>query len=122
MSEHRVESNKMSQDILQKELGARIVRLRKTRGWSQGELATRLRVHGSRLSKWERGVNAPSLEDLRNLMNVLEVTADELLTGTRESKGPLLPPAERTELAMYLAGLTKLLRPLLERPNGRSGR
>ena len=122
MSEQSVRADWMSQEILQKELGARIVRLRKTRGWSQGELATRLKVHGSRLSKWERGVNAPSLEDLRNLMTVLEVTADELLIGAREPKAPLLPPGERTELAMYLAGFTKLLRPLLERPNGRSGR
>lgn len=112
----------MSQEILQKELGERIVRLRKARGWNQMELAARLGVHSSRLSKWERGINAPSLEDLRNLMNVLEVTADELLVGAWGPKAPLLPAAERTELAMYLAGFTRLLRPLLERPNGKPGR
>ena len=63
---------------LTKELGLRIAGIRKRRGWSQSQLAARLGVPRDRLSKWERGMNAPSLDDLSGLSEVLEVPLEEL--------------------------------------------
>src|SRR4051794_9197877 len=64
-------------------LGARIVRSRQRRGWSQEKLADRLNVGRERLAKWEAGCHAPPAEALLALSEVLEVTVDELLTGRR---------------------------------------
>lgn len=120
MSEGSVGLERIRQGVLQRDLGQRIVHLRKARGWRQGDLAKRLGVPSTRLGKWERGLNAPSLEDLTVLAAVLGATLDELVLG-RAAPLPLLPPAERTELGMYIAGFIRLLKPLTERPNGRPG-
>src|SRR4051812_43808570 len=63
------------------DLGARIVRLRGEKGWGRTVLARKLGVSRDRLSKWERGDNAPPLESLALLGTLLEVTLDELVTG-----------------------------------------
>jgi DNA-binding transcriptional regulator YiaG len=63
------------------ELGARILRLRTGKGWERTELARELGVSRDRVSKWERGENAPPLEFLVPLAILLEVTLDELVTG-----------------------------------------
>lgn len=75
MVEERVEEE------LRRELGRRIVRRREELGWSQNELSRRLGVPRSRVSRWESGAHAPSLDGLRELSGVLGITADELLTG-----------------------------------------
>jgi transcriptional regulator with XRE-family HTH domain len=63
------------------DLGARIVRLRSEKGWGRTALARKLGVSRDRLSKWERGENAPPLEVLVRLGTLLAVTLDELVTG-----------------------------------------
>ena len=63
------------------DLGARIVRLRNEKGWGRTVLARKLGVSRDRLSKWERGDNAPPLESLVLLGTLLGVTLDELVTG-----------------------------------------
>ncbi len=63
------------------DLGARIVRLRSEKGWGRTALARKLGVSRDRLSKWERGENAPPLEILVLLGTLLEVTLDQLVTG-----------------------------------------
>ena len=62
-------------------LGLRIAALRKSRGWSQAELAARLRISPSAVGMYEQGRREPSLELLVELTRVFEVTADFLLTG-----------------------------------------
>jgi transcriptional regulator with XRE-family HTH domain len=64
------------------EVGARIVRLRSAKGWTQPDLARRLEVSRERLSKWERGKNDPPLAMVIALCDVLEVSMDELVTGS----------------------------------------
>ena len=53
---------------LTQEVGRRIVRERKRRGWSQGDLARRLGVKRERMGNWERGENAPRLEDRKSVV------------------------------------------------------
>jgi transcriptional regulator with XRE-family HTH domain len=116
MSAGNVGNGRIAQPILQKNLGLRIVALRRSKGWSQGDLADRLGIDRSRLGKWERGLYAPSLEELAFLASLLGATLDELVLG-RESPPALLPPDQREQLAMFLGGLTRLVAPL----TGRTG-
>lgn len=63
-------------------LGLRIAALRKSRGWSQAELAERLKISPSAVGMYEQGRREPSLELLVALSRVFDVTADFLLTGS----------------------------------------
>jgi transcriptional regulator with XRE-family HTH domain len=108
---------RMSQERLHRALGVGIVRMRRRKGWSQADLAERLKVSRHRLGKWELGLNAPPLVDLVALMEALEVTFEELALG-RAAPAASLPPPERTELARCLRGLLRVVRPLVERPRG----
>ena len=76
------------------DLGTRIVRLRSKEGWGRTVLARKLGVSRDRLSKWERGENAPPLEILVLLGALLKVTLDELVTG-KPPAGDALSAEER---------------------------
>jgi transcriptional regulator with XRE-family HTH domain len=88
------------------------VRLRQQKGWNQKMLAMRLKVTRSRIGKWERGVNAPSLNDLMALTETLGVTFDELALG-REAPMVPLPSGIRAEFAMCLNRLLRAVKPIL---------
>jgi transcriptional regulator with XRE-family HTH domain len=111
------------------ELGARIMRLRGEKGWDRAVLARKLGVSRDRLSKWERGENAPSLEILVLLGTLLEVTVDELVTGkpsagdgmsgvlrAPDSVEPVLPQGRRGEMEDFLAATVEMLRRFRRNP------
>jgi len=77
-----------SQELLW-DLSRRIVRLRRTRGWSRDDLAKRLRVTRERLGHWERGSHSPPMKSLIDLGRVLEVSMDELMIGKTPDDLPL---------------------------------
>lgn len=54
-------------------------RLRKEKGFSQLQVATRLNVVRQTVSKWENGLSVPDAETLIELAEVLEVSVDDLL-------------------------------------------
>ena len=61
-------------------LGARVAKLRKERQLSQQELAKRVGVHQSFISKMESGEQAnPNAEIVKNLAKALACTADYLV-------------------------------------------
>ena len=62
-------------------IGPRIAALRRERGMSQVELASRIRVSPSALGMYEQGRREPSAEVLVALARSLDVTTDFLLTG-----------------------------------------
>ena len=62
-------------------LGARIAALRRDAGWSQAELAQRLRVSTSAVGMYEQGRREPAAETLVALADIFEVSTDYLLTG-----------------------------------------
>lgn len=109
---------------LRQELGRRLVLKRKRKGWTQAELARRVGVTRERAGKWERGLNAPSLEELAALSEVLGVGIEELGLGgsPQESSSPAsISAAELTELFGHLSAMARLLKPWLERQSPKTG-
>lgn len=95
------------------ERGQRIVRMRKAKGWSQGELARRAGIDRTRLGKWERGVHDPRLDDLTRLAEILGVEASLLVSGREPDRALTLSPGQQMELAMCWANLMRAMKPLL---------
>lgn len=60
-------------------LGDNIKMLRKSKGFTQEELAIRLNVVRQTVSKWEKGFSVPDAEALQKLADVLEVDVKQLL-------------------------------------------
>ncbi|MEE0462687.1 helix-turn-helix transcriptional regulator [Blautia hydrogenotrophica] len=65
-------------------LGENIQTIRKHRKMKQQELADAIGINMQSLSKIERGVNYPTFDTLEKIMDVLEVTPNELLSGEWE--------------------------------------
>lgn len=61
------------------ELKDKILKLRKTKGFSQQELADQLGVSRQSISKWELGESLPDLNNIITLSEVFNVSTDYLL-------------------------------------------
>jgi len=61
-------------------------RLRQQKNLSQQELADLIGVHVRQVSKYEMGTSLPTLERIRRMAEVLEVSADELVFGVAKRK------------------------------------
>lgn len=91
-----------------KTFGMYILQRRRELGMTQHELAERLYVTDSAVSKWERGLSYPDITLLRNICEVLEVSEHELLTGSEDTA------ARNSErLAQKYLRLTKTYRVVL---------
>ena len=62
-------------------LGENIQTIRKHRKMKQQELADKIGINMQSLSKIERGLNYPAYDTLEKIMEVLDVTPNELLSG-----------------------------------------
>ena len=60
---------------------ARLRSLRRKNNGSQGQLAQKITIEGQRISKYERGLSAPSLDILVDIAHAFGVSLDYLLTG-----------------------------------------
>ncbi len=69
---------------LAQHLAARLRELRAKRGYTQDQVAKRLAVHESAISRWESGNRFPTGEDLVALADLFEVSTDDLLGRTRQ--------------------------------------
>ena len=101
------------QEAVRKQIGRAIAKARRRRRWSQSELARRLETSRERLSRWERGLHIPSLEDLTLLSEVLGIPVWELGLGEAPVEG--LSSAELLELARSFTAIGRLLKPWLDR-------
>lgn len=63
------------------EFGNRLYELRKQKGLSQEELASRLNVTRQTISKWELGESTPDMDKLVLLGELFEISLDELVQG-----------------------------------------
>lgn len=69
-----------------KEFAKRIKRLREDRGMTQADLAERLGYTKQAISNWERGLNAPSIDDLEALAIVFNIEVGLLFNGSNDEK------------------------------------
>ncbi|MBQ6824967.1 MAG: helix-turn-helix domain-containing protein [Clostridia bacterium] len=63
------------------ELNEKLQELRKKKGLTQEELAERLYVSRTAISKWESGRGVPNIESLKAIAKFFSVSLDELLSG-----------------------------------------
>lgn len=69
-------------------MGSFIMNRRREAGMTQQQLADKLNVSFQAVSKWENGSTYPNIEVLYDLAIALDVTADEILAGSkREAEG-----------------------------------
>ena len=67
-------------------MGLRIAALRRAAGWSQAELAQRLRVSPSAVGMYEQGRREPAVDTLVALSELFGVTIDYLVTGKPDTR------------------------------------
>jgi len=79
---------------LRRDMGRRIAKARTALNMSQAELARKLGIERSRLSKWECGLHAPLLKQLVALAQALSLSLDNLITGGGLPWNP--PPVRRS--------------------------
>lgn len=65
-------------------VGNFIMGKRKAFGWTQQQLADKLNVSFQSVSKWENGTAYPNIEILKDLATVLDVSVDEILSGSEK--------------------------------------
>lgn len=63
------------------EFNEKLQRCRKLGGLTQEQLAERLNISRTAVSKWESGRGFPNIEALKNLSKVFQVPIDDLLSG-----------------------------------------
>lgn len=86
-----------------------LTRIRKTRGFSQEELASRISVSRQAVSKWETGDAMPDLNNLLLLAQALEVTLEELCKGESPAEQTPSPsPAKKPWVLIVLCILLSL--------------
>lgn len=103
-------------------IGKRITKYRHAQRLAQAQLAEEIFCSPSYISHIERGVKTPSLEILVKIADVLQVTIDQLLTGTCENSNESITfsdyqaliagctPEERTIILANAQNLKHLLR------------
>ena len=67
----------------QEKIGKFIFTLRKERGLTQEELATKLGITKNAVSKWERGISLMDMSLLNPLCDILGISITELLNGEK---------------------------------------
>ena len=72
---------RMIKPIDRKSIGYRIASLRASDDWSQEEFANIFKANKSIVSKWERGIHLPSMDRLRKMQRIFNVTLEWLLYG-----------------------------------------
>ena len=82
------------------DLGNKILKLRKEKGYSQEDLAEKLDVTRQTISNWELGSTQPNPEQLKGLSKILNVSIDEMLDN--DIKGVIVEKVSNTE---KLAGI-----------------
>jgi len=70
---------KGKESYLSKDFPEKLKKLRKNRGWSQGQLAQKIGADLQRISKYERGVMWPTMELMLRIAKAFDVTVDYLI-------------------------------------------
>lgn len=79
---------------MNKTFGERIAEKRKSKGYTQEQLAEMMGVTAQAVSKWENDVSYPDITSVPTLAQKLGCTVDELLTGKEPAPQPTIVPLE----------------------------
>lgn len=93
--------------------------LRKQKGYSQEEVASRLNVVRQTVSKWEKGLSVPDADALVHLAELYEVTVSDLLGMPAQEEGS--PEAQQPDMRDIAEQLSRINEQLVIK-NRRSGR
>lgn len=101
----------VSEEVVRRELGRRIGKLRVEQGMTQGSLAERLGVTRACLGHWERGFHSPSLAQLIDLREALQTSLDVLIPGgiPDQLADPAFSSAQLERMARHLKGLSEIV-------------
>lgn len=80
------------------EFNNKLYELRKQKGFSQEELASRLNVSRQTVSKWEVGESAPDMEKLVAISDLFGISLDELVKGEEPEKETASEQVVKSEL------------------------
>ena len=83
-------------------MGEFLAALRKSKGYTQQEVADTLGVSNKTVSSWETGASCPDISMLPVLAELYGVTCDELIRGKRLSGEEELSPAGRKKAMEHL--------------------
>ena len=92
------------------EFAEKLIALRKSKAWTQEQLAEQLNVSRQSVSKWENGQAIPEVEKILELSKAFDVTVDYLLK-----------PSEIDELSVKTDMLEQQQKQMLEREQKRAG-
>lgn len=76
-------------------IGEKLLELRKEKHLSQEEVANILNVSRQTISKWETDQSTPDFDKIIPICKLYEVTADELLTGTKRGEKEVIKTDEK---------------------------
>lgn len=83
--------------------------LRKQKGYSQEEVASRLNVVRQTVSKWEKGLSVPDADMLVKIAELFEVGVSDLLGGAAEEKTASESAPDFSEIAEQLSRINEQL-------------
>lgn len=78
--------------------GQRFSRLRKNKGFTQEDVATRINITAQAVSKWENDISSPDISILPELADMLCVSLDELLGKETIQPMEILPEGQRKDI------------------------
>ena len=78
--------------------GQRFARLRKSKGYTQEQIADKVNISYQAVSKWENDISSPDISILGELANILGVTTDELLGRVDPNEVKLVDKTKRKDL------------------------
>lgn len=89
-------------------LSDKIIKLRKSNGWSQEDLAEKLNISRQAISRWENGSALPDAQNILQISKLFDVTADYLLNDDYESDSDISTARIATNEAEVLFPKKKL--------------
>mgnify|MGYP000606977208 FL=1 len=69
-----------------KSFGDNLKEIRTKKGISQGKLAELMQIHPTHISRYERNQTIPSVDVVKRIADILDVSADVLIYGTQDEK------------------------------------
>lgn len=95
--------------MVENTIASQIKKLRKSRGWTQPQLADKLSVSKQTISNWETGIKVPRMGSLQKLANIFNVRIGEITNASIVSDEENMQPSN----IVYPEGLERVQIPLI---------